>query len=110
MIMKDIDHSLSGRRRDAPESNARGRVMSMESLANAAKAAGFAMAVSDDLLQQSEAEVKAGTLRTRAEVERLSAPLTRTAPAMLRQPGAAASTADWIKGMLGFNGRSGQPA
>ncbi|MGE3065156.1 MAG: hypothetical protein AB7K67_06200 [Hyphomicrobiaceae bacterium] len=104
--MKDIDHSLSGRRRDAPDPNARGRVMSMESLANAAKAAGFAMAVSDELLDQSEADLKAGTLRTRAEVDRLSAPLTRTAPAVIRQP----STAEWIKGMLGFSGRSGQPA
>lgn len=84
--------------------------MSMESLANAAKAAGFAMAVSDDLLDQSEAELKAGTQRTRAEVDRLSAPLTRTAPAVVRQSGTAASTADWIKGMLGFNGRSGHPA
>jgi hypothetical protein len=76
--------------------------MGMETLKNAERAAGFAMASSDDLSNESQSEVKAETAAW------------RPGEAMLLQPQgivpkAAPSIADWVKGLFGMSGR-GAPA
>jgi len=72
--------------------------MSMETLNTAARAAGFAMATSDEGLQESKVEAK-----PEAEAWRSS-----EAALLLQGPQEAvpkASAADWFKSLFGLSGR-----
>jgi len=77
--------------------------MGMETLKNAERAAGFAMASSDDLSSESKAEAK------------VDAGAWRPSEAIVLQreqvvaPKAASSVGDWVKSLFGTSGR-GAPA
>lgn len=75
--------------------------MGMETLNSAARAAGFAMAASDEPLNQSGAEFKPDTQTLRpGEAVVLQSAAT---------PKSAASMTDWVKSLFGLFGR-GAPA
>jgi hypothetical protein len=75
--------------------------MGMETLNSAARAAGFAMAASDEPINQADAEPKAARQSWKAGEAML---LQASA-----QPKASASSTDWLKSLLGLFGR-GAPA
>ena len=75
--------------------------MGMETLNSAARAAGFAMAASDEPYEDVKAEVKVVEAQWRpGEAILLQADPTQ------RKPGSG----DWIKGVLGLFGRRASPA
>ena len=76
--------------------------MSMETLNTAARAAGFAMATSDEGSQESKVEAK-----PEAEAWRSARPSCSLRTR--RPPRAKASAADWFKSLFGLFGR-GAPA
>lgn len=71
--------------------------MGMETLNNAARAAGFAMAASDEPYEDVRAEVKVVEAQWRPG----EAVLLHAEPT----PGHKPRTADWLKGVLGLFGR-----
>jgi hypothetical protein len=72
--------------------------MGIETLTTAAHAAGFAMATSDEVAQESKAEAKVETESWRSSDAVLLAPDTAEAKAV-------PSTADWLKSLFGMSGR-----
>lgn len=74
--------------------------MGIETLNTAARAAGFAMATSDEVAEEKKAEAKVETETEswRSGEAILLAPATSDAKAV-------PSTADWLKGLLGMSGR-----
>jgi hypothetical protein len=74
--------------------------MGIETLNTAAHAAGFAMAASDEVVQEGKSEAKAETESWRSGEAILLAP-----EAADDAEKSAPSTADWLKGLLGMSGR-----
>ncbi len=72
--------------------------MGIETLNTAARAAGFAMATSDEVAEEKKAEAKVETESWRSGEAILLAPATSDAKAV-------PSTADWLKSLLGMSGR-----
>jgi hypothetical protein len=71
--------------------------MSMETLNTAARAAGFAMAPSDDSSQDGKIETKPEAETWRSEAILLPQGAQKAAP--------KASAADWFKSLFGLSGR-----
>ena len=72
--------------------------MSMETLNTAARAAGFAMATSDEVSPESKVEAKPETEAWRSS----EAILVSLEPQVVARK---ASAADWFKSLLGLSGR-----
>ena len=72
--------------------------MGIETLHNAAHAAGFAMAASDEVAEEKKADTQVETESWRSGEAVLLAPDT---PGVKPVP----STADWLKSLLGMSGR-----
>jgi hypothetical protein len=72
--------------------------MSIETLHTAARAAGFAMAASDEVAEEKQAEAKGETEGWRSGEAVL---LAADTPAVKSVP----STAEWLKSLFGISGR-----